>query len=271
MYSSKYEHMRAVNHLQSMLHITLLKIIRLLSEVTSGSESSPKASTWPAQASVVCPTASSLTSGHTTFTFAPLLCPHLWNLHLPFSLPETYVPRHAHGLLSWKKADVPWSIWTSLANLHLTVYKFHTHLLITLSLLHFSSQHLFHLKYYVVEWNLKWTGDWSTCWLVFQMLKLVWHTVGTQREMMVSEKFWQTKKETKWWISWSPGHKLKDYKDTASATDQPCSLIYSNVWLALAINPLGKSCTENHKQSEEAGGEQRIMFLPRPISIHSTR
>lgn len=180
-------------------------------------------------------------------------------------------PKTCTWLALLKKADVPWSIWTSLANLRLIVHKFHTHLLITLSLLHFSSQHLFHPKYYVVEWNLKWTGDWSTCWLVFQMLKLVWHTVGTQREMMVSEKFWQTKKETKWWISWSPGHQLKDYKDTASATDQPCSLIYSNVWLALAINPLGKSCTENHKQSEEAGGEQRIMFLPRPISIHSTR
>lgn len=38
----------------SLLHITLLKIIPLLSEVTSWSESSPKASTWPAQASVVC-------------------------------------------------------------------------------------------------------------------------------------------------------------------------------------------------------------------------
>lgn len=79
-----------------MSHITLLKVILLLWKVTTWS--SPKPSTWPTQASVVCPTASSRTC-QSTLTFAPLQCPHLWNLHMPFSLPKMYAPRHEHGFL----------------------------------------------------------------------------------------------------------------------------------------------------------------------------
>lgn len=103
-------------------------------------------------------------SSHTTLAFAHPLCPQLWECHLPSSLCGMHFPQRMHVTYSPEYTLI---LLLYQLNLPQPTYikhnaSLHTYVLVAPSLLDFSWQHLFQLRYYQLEWNLKRT-DVANC------------------------------------------------------------------------------------------------------------